>query len=184
MNTSEQHIPAFSLWNGLTMRPDGGWMGNMCQVHLDKYHAPISAEGFEIRQEVVGNAPCYVCERIRLDAWQGSPNTRGLRPPEGDTMACKGTDINVLAQEIVSRLQAIPEDTGSMYIFLQPYEMQAGGGHLHYTVHCDRPCWGSQEAEEAVRAILPDGVYHLLYDEGAYNTVHDAWEDALIQAYE
>jgi hypothetical protein len=25
----------YSLWNGLSMRPDGGWAGNLCAAHLD-----------------------------------------------------------------------------------------------------------------------------------------------------
>jgi hypothetical protein len=62
-----------SLWNGLTSRPDGGWATNVCTAHLEaiRRDLPRLLEGCEIRPSPQGDAPCYVCERQRLDPWAG-----------------------------------------------------------------------------------------------------------------
>lgn len=66
-----QPTATHSLWNGLTMRPDNGWAGNLCTTHLEALRDTRYLQGFEIRDQAEGDTPCYVCERLRLDPWPG-----------------------------------------------------------------------------------------------------------------
>lgn len=62
--------PTPALWNGLTMRPDHGWAGNLCDAHLAPWREkPIV--GYMRQQGTPHDAPCYVCVRQSQDPWQG-----------------------------------------------------------------------------------------------------------------
>ena len=100
-------------------------------------------------------------------------------------MWCKGTALHDLVTQTARAIQALqsPENVSTIHLFLQGHPVQAGGGHRHYTLHCDRSYGGSEEAEEAVRNVLPTDVYCLQDDEATFDDVHEAFDAAIIEIW-
>lgn len=78
-------------------------------------------------------------------------------------MYCKKTSIEEvarLAYATVSQAAESNPEAWNIYVYLQSYDAQAGGGHAHYGLHADAS-FGSKEAATAVNAALPSRLFCL-----------------------
>jgi hypothetical protein len=98
---------------------------------------------------------------------------------------CRQTTIKEIATLAKQSLDAAAEQVGpeayKIYVFFQSYEQQAGGGHLHYGLHCDRSYGGTKKAEQAVRKALPNDLFCIADEPGECEeqNVHERFEEAL-----
>jgi len=99
--------------------------------------------------------------------------------------ATVGELIQSIGESVMRARETAGERVFDLHIFLQTYPTQSGPDY--YTVHCDTSyCQGGADAYEAeltaLRAELPNAVFDLSYDEGAYEDAGQAFEAEMEEA--
>jgi hypothetical protein len=118
-------------------------------------------------------------ESERLSPGQG-------KTTQGETeMSYRGAKITDFAKEVAQTVVDLGnEDAYDIHLFLQQdgRHQEWTSGHVDeipmYGVHCDRSYGGTEEAEEAVRAVLPNALVIFVDDEGSAIGEQEALEDA------